>query len=126
MNQLILTIAAILGGMAVIFGAFGAHYLKSRMNAELLKSFETGVKYQMYHALLLLIIGFNFNFHTSVEVWAAWSVVLGVLLFSFSIYGLCLSSAKGKKLKFLGPVTPMGGMLLVAGWFLLVIHFLNL
>ena len=119
MSQFTLLFASILGALAVIFGAFGAHALKKILNEEQLKSFETGVKYQMYHAIVLLLIGFNFNLETASEKYMVFSFMIGILLFSFSIYGLVISSAKNKKLRFLGPITPIGGLLLVYGWCLL-------
>ena len=125
MQQYTLLFSSIFGGLAVIFGAFGAHALKKILNTEQLKSFETGVKYQMYHAIVLLIIGFNFNFNTAPEKYAIYCFILGVFLFSFSIYGLVISSAKNRKLRFLGPVTPIGGLLLVCGWVLLIYSFIN-
>jgi uncharacterized membrane protein YgdD (TMEM256/DUF423 family) len=119
MTQFTLIFASILGGLAVIFGAFGAHALKKILSEEQLKSFETGVKYQMYHAIALLIIGFNFNLETASEKYMVYSFMVGILLFSFSIYGLVISSAKNRKLTFLGPITPLGGLLLIVGWSLL-------
>lgn len=119
MSQFTLLFASILGGLAVVFGAFGAHALKKILSEEQLKSFETGVKYQMYHAIVLLIVGFNFNLETASEKYMVYSFMAGIFLFSFSIYGLVISSAKNKKLKFLGPITPLGGLLLIIGWCLL-------
>ncbi|MFS4416090.1 DUF423 domain-containing protein [Maribacter sp. 2307ULW6-5] len=116
---------ALLGLLAVVFGAFGAHALKKRFTPAQMASFETGVKYQMYHALLLLVIGFNFNLESSLERYMAHSFMLGTFLFSFSIYGLCLSASKGRKWSFLGPVTPLGGLLLVVGWALLGYAFVG-
>lgn len=113
------------GLLAVIFGAFGAHALKKRLDGEQLKSFETGVKYQMYHAVLLLVLGFNLNMETSLERNMVYCLIIGVFLFSFSIYGLVLSAAQGKKWKFLGPVTPIGGLLLVTGWGMLLYSFVQ-
>ena len=110
MEQFTLITASILGGLSVIFGAFGAHALKKILSEEQLKSFETGVKYQMYHAIVLLIIGFNFNFETTSETYMVYSFIIGILLFSFSIYGLVISSAKNRKLKFL-----------IIGWGLLIV-----
>ncbi len=112
-QQLTLIIASIFGVLAVIFGAFGAHILKKKLTSEQLTSFETGVKYQMYHAIILLILGFQFNTKFSTSIWC---FSFGILLFSFSIYGLVLSDAFGKKLRVLGPITPIGGLLLAAGW----------
>ncbi len=122
-QQTILIFGAIFGMLAVIFGAFGAHALKKILTNDQLKSFETGVKYQMYHAIVLLTIGFNFKMPNPL---LGWSFIIGVLLFSFSIYGLVLSDAKGKKLRFLGPITPLGGLFLVIGWILLFIEIINL
>ena len=126
MSQYMLLFASILGGLAVIFGAFGAHALKNILTKEQLKSFETGVKYQFYHAIVLLIIGFNFELENTTEKYMVYSFILGILLFSFSIYGLVISSAKNKKLRFLGPVTPLGGLFLIIGWCLLFYSILNM
>ncbi|MEM6718943.1 MAG: DUF423 domain-containing protein [Bacteroidota bacterium] len=123
MEKIVVIIAALYGALGIIFGAFGAHALKKTFTEDLLKSFETGVKYQMYHAIVLLVIGFQLSFTETIEKSAAWCLMIGTLLFSFSIYGLCLSSAKGKKLRFLGPITPLGGLLLVIGWVLLGVSF---
>jgi len=111
MKELVLIFGGIYGALAVLFGAFGAHALKKRFSEELQKSFETGVRYQMYHALILIISGVM-----------GWCFILGVILFSFSIYGLCLTSANGNKWKFLGPITPLGGLLLLIGWILFTIN----
>ena len=119
MKEKILLIAIFLGLLAIVFGAFGAHALKKNANQEQLKSFETGVKYQMYHAIVLLILGFQLNFTEHIEKWIGYSFVFGILLFSFSIYGLVFSSIKNKKMRFLGPVTPIGGTVLIIGWGLL-------
>ncbi|QFZ53515.1 DUF423 domain-containing protein [Oceanihabitans sp. IOP_32] len=118
-QQIILITASIFGLLSIIFGAFGAHALKKILSEEQLQSFEVGVKYQMYHAIVLLILGLNYAFTTPAIYWC---FTLGTVLFSFSIYGLVLSDAKGKKLRFLGPVTPLGGLLLVIGWLLLLIN----
>lgn len=121
---LVQVMGALFGLLAVLFGAFGAHALKKSLTAGQLSSFETGVKYQMYHAIILLILGFNFGFTTVLESYIAWCFILGTLLFSFSIYGLCISESKGNKWKLLGPVTPLGGLLLLAGWTLLLYSFI--
>tara|TARA_R110002153_G_scaffold2294_2_gene11228 strand:- start:5024 stop:5410 length:387 start_codon:yes stop_codon:yes gene_type:complete len=118
-------IGALLGLLAVVFGAFGAHLLKKLFTVDQLNSFETGVKYQMYHALIILMLSFNFNLESSLEKNMMFCFILGTFLFSFSIYGLCISAAKGKKLKILGPITPLGGLFLVIGWGLLLYHFIK-
>lgn len=121
MNHFITT-GAVFGALGIILGAFGAHALKKIFNDEHLKNFETGVKYQMYHALLLVILGFNLHHITNYTNSIYYALTFGILLFSFSIYGLCISSALNKKLKILGPITPIGGLLLLLAWVLL---FLN-
>ena len=121
---LVQVLGALFGLLAVVLGAFGAHALKKKLTVDQLHSFETGVKYQMYHGILLLVLGFNLGFTSPLERYIAYSFVLGILLFSFSIYGLVLSAAKGRKWKFLGPVTPLGGLLLVLGWGLLLYSFI--
>ncbi len=121
MNTFVLT-GALFGAAAIVLGAFGAHALKKIFTDEQLKNFETGVKYQMYHALLLLILGFNLDFLSRFSAAIYYTLTLGVLFFSFSIYGLCITSALNRKLRLLGPVTPIGGLLLLSGWILL---FLN-
>lgn len=123
MNQLAFIFGASYGALAIVLGAFGAHALKKILNNEQLKSFETGVKYQMYHALLLVILGFQFEFNTQLETVIVTCIAFGTFLFSFSIYGLVLSSARNRKLKFLGPLTPLGGLLLVTGWCFLIFYF---
>jgi uncharacterized membrane protein YgdD (TMEM256/DUF423 family) len=118
-------IGALYGFLAVVFGAFGAHALKKSFTEDQLKSFEIGVKYQMYHAIVLLVLGFNLNLTTPLEKYMVYCFILGTFLFSFSIYGLTLSASKGKKLSFLGPITPLGGLLLAAGWSLLLWSFMK-
>jgi len=118
-------IGALYGMLAVVFGAFGAHALKKIFSEEQLKSFETGVKYQMYHAIVLLVLGYNFDFSSGIERYIVYCFSIGTLLFSFSIYGLCISAAKNKKIKMLGPITPLGGLFLVIGWGLLLFSFLD-
>lgn len=109
------------GALSIILGAFGAHALKKIFNEEQIKNFETGVKYQMYHSLLLVAIGFSeMPQYQTQGIWI--TTVLGILLFSFSIYGLCITGAKGNKWKWLGPITPIGGLLLVSTWIQLLIN----
>jgi uncharacterized membrane protein YgdD (TMEM256/DUF423 family) len=118
-------IGAFFGLLGIILGGFGAHRLKKTFTQDQMNSFETGVKYQIYHALVLLMIGFNYNLETKAEQYMVLSFILGTILFSFSIYGLCVSASKGKKLRFLGPITPLGGLLLVLGWALLFYSFID-
>lgn len=116
--------AALFGFFGIIFGAFGAHRLKRLVPAEVLSSFETGVKYQLLHAVVLLVLGLHFEFIDFTERMIATCLISGVILFSFSIYGLCYAKVKKINLKFLGPITPVGGLLLMSGWGLLLYYFI--
>jgi uncharacterized membrane protein YgdD (TMEM256/DUF423 family) len=124
MTQIALIFGSLFGFTAVIFGAFGAHLLKKKLTSDQLQSFETGVKYQMYHAIVLLLLGFNLETKNTIDSYIMYAFIIGTLLFSFSIYGLVISSANNKKLKFLGPITPLGGLFLVFGWALLIFKFM--
>lgn len=117
--NLTLVTGAFFGLLAVVLGAFGAHALKKTLSTDQLHSFEVGVKYQMYHAIVLLAFGLHSD---SVNSLVYWFFTLGIILFSFSIYGLVISDSKGKKLRFLGPITPLGGLHLVSGWLLVIIN----
>lgn len=126
MKQIVLLIGTFYGATSVILGAFGAHAFKKILPAEKLLSFETGVKYQMYHALLLVVIGLFLEFQTGLEKTAAWSLIIGTLLFSLSIYLLSFAEHWGVNLKFLGPITPLGGLFMIIGWFSLFFYFLKM
>jgi uncharacterized membrane protein YgdD (TMEM256/DUF423 family) len=113
------TTAAILGATAVIAGAFGAHALKEVLNPEALNSYQTAVRYQMWHALALLLTGLLPLSNKALQR-IGWCWLCGVLLFSGSIYLLHLGPLmSGSSWNFLGPVTPIGGLLLITGWVLL-------
>ena len=116
MDKKILLAAAFLGLSAIILGAFGAHALKKVLSVEQLQSFEVGVRYQMYHALFLLFIA-AFTFLSEKERLAIfWLTIIGVLFFSGSIYLLTTNGVTNLKTKFLGPITPIGGMFLISAW----------
>lgn len=116
MEKKILITGAVLGVTAIILGAFGAHALKKVLNAEQLVSFETGVRYQMYHALFLLFLG-NLSLLTLKEKSVIFYLaIVGVVLFSGSIYLLSTSGITGLKTKILGPITPIGGLFLIISW----------
>ncbi len=123
MKTFTLIAGAAYGLLSVILGAFGAHALKKVISADKLVSFETGVRYQMYAALFLLIVGSILKFDTSVEKWISLLMVAGVFLFSVSIYVLSFSEVSTMSFKFLGPVTPLGGLLMIISWALLIYHF---
>lgn len=113
---------SLFAGTAVILGAFGSHGLKARIAAEQLQSFETGVRYQVYHALALLIAGLlAVKLDQSLLRYATLCFIFGVLLFSGSIYLLSTHEITGLTSwkPILGPVTPIGGTLLIIGWGLL-------
>ena len=124
MNEIALVFAAFYGATGIIFGAFAAHFLKKKLTTEQLQSIETGVKYQMYHAIVLLVLGLQLEFDSTLKSCIFLLLIIGTFLFSFSIYGLVLSSARNKKIRFLGPMTPVGGLLLVLSWGLLMYLFL--
>lgn len=113
---------ALFGFLAVAAGAFGAHYLRERLGLEArpLETFETGVRYQMVHALALLAVGILARMGVTggaIEV-AGWTFVLGIVLFSGSLYGLTLGIGPRA---LLGPITPIGGVSFLAGWIALAI-----
>jgi uncharacterized membrane protein YgdD (TMEM256/DUF423 family) len=113
------------GVTAVIFGALGAHALKQHINGEQLMSFETGVSYQMYHAIVLLLIGFQ-NQHSKPHTkYLLIILVTGIFLFSWSIYLLTMQQLFKGDFSFLGPVTPIGGLLLIVSWIYLAVLFIK-
>jgi uncharacterized membrane protein YgdD (TMEM256/DUF423 family) len=125
MTKNILIKAGILGCSAVLGGAFGAHALKEILTAEHLISFQTGVRYQMIHAVVLLFLFMIVNkkkFEHKYFLLAAKFIFWGVILFSGSIYILTLKNIIGlEALKFIGPITPLGGLLIITGWVFVVI-----
>ncbi len=120
MKKRIIASGAILGMIAIILGAFGAHALKKVLSIDQLVTFETGVRYQMYHALFLLFIG-NYDALSQKKQKAIYYLVLtGVALFSGSIYLLATNSLTSFDFKIIGFVTPIGGLLLIIAWFVLL------
>jgi len=126
MKTITLVFGAAFGMLSVILGAFGAHALKKILSLERLESFETGVRYQMYAAFFLLIAGYILKFDTSSQKWISILMIAGTMLFSFSIYGLSLQDYLGANLKFLGPVTPLGGLFMILSWLLLIFYFVKM
>ena len=116
MERKITSVAALMGIIAIILGAFGAHALKKQLSVEQLGSFETGVKYQMYHALFLLFLGMNTFLNEKVKKTVFQLVIFGVFFFSGSIYLLTTKAITGVDFKFIGIVTPIGGLLLIMAW----------
>lgn len=125
MQKLTLIIGAFYGLLSIILGAFGAHAFKKILSVDKLASFETGVKYQMYSALFLLVVGFFLKFETGTERWISWLMIFGTLFFSGSIYFLSFQETWGVSLRFLGPITPIGGLLMIISWLLLILYFIK-
>jgi len=114
----ILTIAAVSGMTAVMLGAFGAHGLKKVISPEMLEVYKTGVQYQFYHTFALLAVGILMHLSPSKALkWSANLFVIGILLFSGSLYALAVTD-----IKILGAITPFGGVTFIAGWVLLIAH----
>jgi uncharacterized membrane protein YgdD (TMEM256/DUF423 family) len=117
----VLLVAAILGASGVALGAFGAHALKSRLSAADLAVFETGVRYQMYHAMALAgIAGWSERHPTAALWWSARLMSIGTVIFSVSLYLLSVGG-----IRWLGAVTPFGGLSLIAGWVALALAALR-
>jgi uncharacterized membrane protein YgdD (TMEM256/DUF423 family) len=114
--------ATAFGVTGIAFGALGAHALKAYLTANQLASFETGVRYQIYHALFLVALAAIQHTGAIAKTSMVRNlIVVGTFLFSFSIYALALQIVLGANLRFLGPVTPIGGIVLMLGWLLLLI-----
>lgn len=122
MDKKIISTAAIFGMIAIILGAFGAHALKKVLTLEELSTFETGVKYQMYHALFLLFIGLATEFPKKAKKYIYRLVVFGVLFFSGSIYLLATNRLTTFDFKVIGIITPIGGLLLIIAWGILLFN----
>ena len=121
--RLILTLGAIAAFLGVALGAFGAHALRSRLTEQLLSTWETAVQYHLVHALALLVVGLLI-LHTgpsSLLRWSAGLMLAGMVLFSGSLYLLCLSGVR-----WLGAITPLGGTALLIAWALLAVAALRL
>ena len=119
MKQFVLIIATLYGAIGIVLGAMGSHFLKNLLSIEKIQSFEVGVRYQLFHSLFLLVIGYQFSFHSNLEKTIGILTILGVLLFSGSIYGLSISELINTNLKFMGVLTPIGGLLMILAWVIL-------
>lgn len=110
--------SAVLGALAVMTGAFGAHGLESRLDTDMLEVYETGVKYHFYHALAMLVVSAAFSSLWSSKLTSAacWSFLLGIVIFSGTLYALAVTG-----IEILGAVTPIGGVLFIVGWVLLAV-----
>ncbi|MEO6347891.1 MAG: DUF423 domain-containing protein [Aquaticitalea sp.] len=126
MNKTILVTATILGITGIILGAFAAHGLKELIPVESIQTFETGAKYQMYHAFFLLVVGTSNLVQLKMKKIIFYLTLVGILFFSGSIYGLATNSITGFDFKTFGFITPIGGLLLISAWTVLLISFLKL
>ena len=125
MNNTILVTALVLGLFAVILGAFGAHGLKKVLSPEEINTFETGVKYQMYHALFLLFLGLVTMVPDGTKRVVFYLVLIGIVLFSFSIYLLATNSLTSFDFRKIGILTPIGGTFLIGAWGYLLFSILT-
>ena len=118
MERTFILFAAIYGGLGVALGAFGAHALRERLSVDMLAIFETGVRYQVYHALALFGVAFAITRwpQSSLPTYAGWLFIVGVIIFSGSLYILAISGVR-----WLGAITPIGGVAFIAGWLCLVL-----
>jgi uncharacterized membrane protein YgdD (TMEM256/DUF423 family) len=125
MDKRIISTGAILGMIAIILGAFGAHALKKVLSIEQLSTFETGLRYQMYHALFLLFFGLMKDIPQKTKKAIYFLVLFGVILFSGSIYLLATNDLTTFDFKIIGFVTPIGGLLLILAWGVLLMNIMN-
>ena len=117
-----LSLTALLGFCAVALGAFGAHALKEKLGVDALKTFETGVRYQMYHVIILLFVNTYDGFSIKTKKTISLLFFIGILLFSGSLYAITAGNISAKNIWF---VTPLGGVFLLSGWLTLFFRFLK-
>jgi uncharacterized membrane protein YgdD (TMEM256/DUF423 family) len=119
MDRIFFALGAVSGFISVAAGAFGAHALRGRLTPEYLGIFETAARYQMYHGLALLAVAWAITRGTGgMAQWAGWLFVTGTVLFSGSLYGLALTG-----IRWLGAITPLGGVAFLAGWLCLALSW---
>lgn len=120
-NRNILLSGAVFMALGVMLGAFGAHALKKSLSPEMLEVYKTGVEYQFYHALGLLLVGLiRFRIESKWLNWSGIFLIFGILIFSGSLYALSISG-----IKIVGAITPIGGLAFVAGWICLAVGILR-
>ena len=123
MNKKLLITAAILGILGIVLGAFAAHSLEMFLDVKAIKSFETGVRYQMYHALFILILGGTSFISQKTKSYVLILVITGVIFFSFSIYGLATNALTSFDFKTIAFITPIGGLLMIISLVMLGIKY---
>ena len=117
-----LSITAFLGFIAVALGAFGAHALKEKLGVEVMKTFETGVRYQMYHVVVLLFVNSYVNFSSKIKNRISLLFFIGIFFFSGSLYAITAGGISATKIWF---ITPLGGLFLIIGWLSLLYYSLK-
>lgn len=125
MNKTILVTGLVFGLIAIVLGAFGAHGLKKVVGPEEINTFETGIKYQMYHALFLILLSMLPNITNGARATVFYLVIAGVILFSGSIYFLATNALTSFDFKKIGFITPIGGTLLLIAWGKLIFSVLS-
>lgn len=125
MNKRILMTGVILGILGIVLGAFAAHGLEKLVDEEAIKTFETGVRYQIYHAFFLLILGGTSFVDIKSKKIILFLIILGVIFFSGSIYGLATNELSSFDFKTIAMITPIGGLLLILGWIVMLIGIMR-
>ncbi|MDG1042125.1 MAG: DUF423 domain-containing protein [Flavobacteriaceae bacterium] len=123
MDRKIVLLASFIGGLGVVLGAFAAHGLKPLLSVSALESFNTGIRYQMYHAFLLFFLATTTHITAKQKSILYTLILIGVLVFSGSIYVLATNDLTSFNFKVIGFVTPIGGLFLIASWALLFVYF---
>ena len=121
-TKLFIVLGSINSALSVILGAFGAHMLKERFTEDLMATFQTGTQYHFFHALGLFAVAFVASLlpNSPLAQWSGWLMVIGIILFSGSLYLLCFTG-----IRWLGAITPLGGMSFIIAWLLLAIAALK-
>jgi len=126
MNKTLLITGSVLGIISIVLGAFASHGLENLVTKDAIETFQVGVRYQMYHALLLLFVGNSSKISSKSKYWIFILILIGVILFSGSIYGLSTNELTGFDFKSIGFITPIGGLLLICSWLIMLLGFLKL
>ena len=123
MDRKIVLLACVTGGLGVVLGAFAAHGLRPLLSVSAFESFNTGIRYQMYHSFLLFFIGLTSELKSSQKSILSKLILTGMLVFSGSIYLLATNDLTSYNFKVIGFITPVGGLFLIASWLLLFVYF---
>jgi len=126
MNKKLLITGSVLGIISIVLGAFASHGLENLVTKDAIETFQVGVRYQMYHALLLLFVGNSSKISSKSKYWIFILILIGVILFSGSIYGFSTNELTGFDFKSIGFITPIGGLLLICSWLIMLLGFLKL